>query len=248
MDCGTYNNCYTWYELAVVRLVQGNRRRGGGGRGRSQPGPKVVPVREGGTGRLFTNLHGVALYQQHSGRLGPASQVVQDLNTHVFVAAAGGAAGQQQQQAGAAGPLGGRQRAQKEKAEDEDQRDDGEGDWWDREWWEREGGGHAEGGWVSNHESDAGECPLVITDDRSSKARYWFGPGAEAWPNQEYSKPDVLGRMQPLPPRVLPTGGPQRLQLRLLQCADRPEGGDGTRWRHYMRSGSITLHLRARRA
>ncbi len=242
---GTYNNCGTWNELVVVR-VGGDRGRGG-----SQHEPMVVPVREGEPGRLFTNLHGVRKWQQHSARLGPTSQVVQDLNTHVFVAPGGGAAGQQQQQVGpaAAGePLGNRQRVQKEKAEEEeDHQDEGEGDWWERVWWEGEGKGQEEDGLLDNG-ADAGECPLMITNDGMADLRFFWGPDPPPHARL-YGEPDVLGVRHPLPRHKGPTGGPPRLQLRLLQCADRPEDGDdATRWRHYMQSGSVTLHLRARRA
>ncbi len=83
----------------VVRVAGDGPRTGGRStRDGDSGGDPAVPVRTGEPGRLFQNPNGVYDWQLHRARLGPNSQVVQDLNTHVFVAPAGAAAGQEQLQ------------------------------------------------------------------------------------------------------------------------------------------------------
>ncbi|GLI63009.1 hypothetical protein VaNZ11_005869 [Volvox africanus] len=64
-DHNTYNNSWTWAELVLF-------------------GPDGRPVHPDGSGRLYTNLHGVGRWQCHLRALGPDSQVVRDLNARTL--------------------------------------------------------------------------------------------------------------------------------------------------------------------
>ncbi len=131
-DHGTYNNSWTWNELVLVVQAGGSGGPtgggGGGGGGGGHEGGGAggreagyKPVREGDPGRLFTNCHASVRWQQHRARLGPTSQVVQDLNTHVFVARGGGEGGGRELAGRAAAGVGEDRRQEEVRAAEEGQ-------------------------------------------------------------------------------------------------------------------------------
>lgn len=222
----------------LCSFLAGLERADGGSCG--EPGPQDVGDEPG---HLFE--YGGYQDQQHLASLGPTSQVVQDLNTYVFVAQGGGQQGQQRA-GGAAGwsgtdggPEGGehgedmgqQQQQQHEREEEEDPL-------------------------FVGYAASAGR-PLVVTNgdprqviQRPNTVDPWKGVvgAGPSWLSQRHPKYWGWRFSRAAEPQArssaaaVPSGGEARYQLRLLQCSDSAVS------ELCNKSACITLELRARRA